>query len=140
MKKIFFLITVLFALFSFTEKTQAQTTTLYEPAIDTITNTESDTITYVFPSRNYDFLWSLEILTSISGTDSLNVKIEELANNNATLWVQVGTTDVLGATGSANRVSREAGTLYGTRQRLIVTGVGTQSTRYRVFGTFRRKD
>lgn len=138
MKKIFFFITVLFVLFSF--KAQAQTTTLYEPAIDTITNTEADTLTYVFPSRNYDFLWSLEILTSISGTDSLNVKIEELANTNATLWVQVGSTDVLGAASTGNRVSRETGTLYGTRQRLIVTGVGTQSTRYRAFGTFRRKD
>lgn len=111
----------------------------YQPALDTITNTESDTIAYSFPpNRNFDFVWTLQA-TGISGTDSLNVRIEESACNTCSTWLLVGSADVLGGTSTANRVAWTSGQLYGLRQRIIITGIGTQSTSYRVYATFRRR-
>ena len=132
---------LLFLFFSLAASTlTAQNNLTYQPAADTITNTESDTLTFTFPANAYDYCWNLEITTGISGTDSLSIVIQETASpSSTTSWKAVGNTDVLGASSSGNRVAWETGTLYGLRQRIIITGIGTQSTRYRVWANFKRR-
>ena len=119
----------------------AQNIVYYQPVADTITDTEADTLSYTFPAySSYEFAWNLEITTGISGTDSLTVVIEETASpSSSTAWKQVGSTVTLGATSTGNRISLHTGVLYGVKQRIIITGVGTQSTRYRVWASFHRK-
>ena len=119
---------------------EAQNVFHYRPAADTITNTESDTLTWTFHNYSFDYCWNLEITTGISGTDSLTVVIEETASpSSSTAWKQVGSTVTLGATGSANRIALITGRVYGVKQRILITGVGTQSTIYRLWSTFRKR-
>jgi len=131
-------ITIL-VIFGLTFDVTAQNVLLYTPAAGTITNTSADTLTFSLPTKNYDYLWSVQSTPS-TGTDSLNVVIEEAPCSSCSTWKQVGSTDVTGGTGSINLITWQSGTLYGLRQRIIVTGVGTQSTTYSVYAVFRRKD
>ena len=137
MKK--FLAIIALAALAIAATAQSNNVVLYTPAVDTITNTESDTITYSFPYRNFDYAWMLQA-TGISGTDSLSVKIEETACASCSTWKQVGNTATLGATGATNQIAFFTGDLYGLRHRIIITGIGTQSTKYNVYATFRRQD
>ena len=128
MKKI-----ILFAALSFAAFC-AKTQTLdpfyaYTFTPDTITNAERDTL--LLPA---DFVspWSYVyhiVMDSLSGTDTLSFVIQEsILRSGNTDWITVAT-----AAGSANVSARITGALmYGRRQRIIVNGAGTQSTRYSV--------
>lgn len=138
MKKILFLL-AFSAIILCAADVQAQNTLLYQPTLTLITNTSADTATYSFPpNRNFDYAWMVKA-TGVTGTDSLTVKIEETTCNTCTAWKQVGSTVTLGGTGTANQVSLHTGTLYGVRQRIIITGVGTQTTTPTLYAAFRRK-
>lgn len=96
---------------------------------DTITNTESDTL--LLPA---DFIspWSYAyqiVMDSLSGTDTLSFVVQEsVLRSGNTDWITVAT-----GAGSASVRTRITGALmYGRRQRIIVNGAGTQSTRYSI--------
>ena len=96
---------------------------------DTITNTERDTLLlpadFVSP---WSYLYQIAI-DSLSGTDTLSFTVQESAlKSGNTDWVNVAT-----GAGSRGNPARITGALmYGRRQRIIVIGSGTQSTRYSI--------
>lgn len=96
---------------------------------DTITNTESDTL--LLPA-DFTSPWSFAYhitMNALSGTDTLSFVIQEsvLRSGNAD-WITIAT-----GAGSADVFTRITGALmYGRRQRIIVNGAGTQSTRYSI--------
>lgn len=128
MKAIIFSVAMLFCFVS----AKAQTldplyTFTFTP--DTITNTEMDTL--LLP---VDFVspWSYGyhiVMDSLSGTDTLSFVVQEsMLKTGNTDWITIAT-----GAGSANVSTRIVGQLmYGRRQRIIVNGAGTQSTRYRI--------
>lgn len=96
---------------------------------DTITNAESDTL--LLPA---DFVspWSFAYhvsIDSLSGTDTLSFVVQEsVLKSGSTDWITVAT-----GAGSASVKARITGALmYGRRQRIIVNGSGTQSSRYSI--------
>jgi hypothetical protein len=125
-------IILLAALLVFCASAKSQTldpfyTYIFTP--DTITNAESDTL--LLPA---DFIspWSYAyhvVMDSLSGTDTLSFLIQEsVLRNGNTDWITVAT-----GAGSASVRTRITGALmYGRRQRIIVNGAGTQSTRYSI--------
>ena len=126
---------LIFALLVLLLSAQAKAQTLdafwtYSFTADTITNTEADTL--LLPT---DFVspWSYAyhiVVDSLSGTDTLRFTVQEsVLRSGATDWVTVST-----GAGSAfvSPVRLSAALMYGRRQRLIITGSGTQSTRYTV--------
>ena len=128
MKKIILFV----ALLAFSLSAKAQTLDpfyAYTFTPDTITNTESDTL--LLPA---DFVspWSYVyqvVMDSLSGTDTLSFIVQEsVLRSGNTDWVTVAT-----GAGSASVRTRITGALmYGRRQRIIVNGAGTQSTRYAI--------
>jgi hypothetical protein len=96
---------------------------------DTITNTESDTL--LLPA---DFIspWSYAyhaVMDSLSGTDTLSFVIQEsVLRSGNTDWITVAT----GAGSGSFRTRITGALMYGRRQRIIVNGAGTQSTRYSI--------
>lgn len=96
---------------------------------DTITNTERDTLLlptdFVSP---WSYLYHV-VIDSLSGTDTLAFTIQESAlKSGNTDWVSVAT-----GAGSRGNPARITGDLmYGRRQRIIIIGSGTQSTRYSI--------
>lgn len=96
---------------------------------DTITNTERDTlllpVDFVSP---WSYLYQV-VIDSLSGTDTLAFTIQESAlKSGNTDWVTVAT-----GAGSRGNPARITGALmYGRRQRIIIIGSGTQSTRYSI--------
>lgn len=96
---------------------------------DTITNTERDTlllpVDFVSP---WSYLYQV-VIDSLSGTDTLAFTIQESAlKSGNTDWVSVAT-----GAGSRGNPARITGALmYGRRQRIIIIGSGTQSTRYSI--------
>lgn len=101
----------------------------YTFAPDTITDSESDTL--LLPA---DFVspWSFAYhvtMSSLSGTDTLSFVVQEsVLKSGNTDWITVAT-----GAGSADVFTRITGALmYGRRQRIIVNGAGTQSTRYAI--------
>ena len=113
----------------------AQNTLLYQPSMDTITNTGADTLTFTPPAKNYDFVIDLAIVEAISGTDSLTLTVQESVDN--TYWWNSATAVTLNTATNTGKVS---GTLYGKYQRAIITGKATQSTSYKTNFFYRRKD
>lgn len=96
---------------------------------DTITNTERDTlllpVDFVSP---WSYLYQV-VIDSLSGTDTLAFTIQESAlKSGNTDWVTVAT----GAGGRGNPARITGALMYGRRQRIIVIGSGTQSTRYSI--------
>lgn len=101
----------------------------YTFAADTITDSESDTL--LLPA---DFVspWSYAYhvaMNSLSGTDTLAFVVQEsLQKTGNADWVTIAT-----GAGSADVSTRITGALmYGRRQRIIINGSGTQSTRYSI--------
>lgn len=126
-------------LITFSFSLVGQNVLTYQPNQDTITNTAADTLTFSFPNNSYTYAWQLNVIAGISGTDSLTLIIEESASpTSTTSWKQVGSTVTIGGTSSANRTVYTNGTVYGLRQRAIITGKATQSTSYRLWGVFKR--
>lgn len=123
----------------------AQKTINYVWALDTITNTEVDTI-YLgatgLAAGAVDFQslfggqWTV-VRTNISGTTSIALKIEAtpVASGTTTVWAQV-------AAGAATTATPEAVTIsemLSRRYRIILTGSGTQSSSYRVYFSGKKK-
>lgn len=128
MKKIF--LSILPALLSISVNAQTlDPLYAYTFTPDTITNTELDTLLlpadFVSP---WSYLYQVAI-DSLSGADTLAFTIQESAlKSGNTDWVTVAT-----GAGSRGNPARITGALmYGRRQRIIVIGSGTQSTRYSI--------
>lgn len=110
--------------------------------LDTITNTEADTILvgpsatshYTFNS-NFAYIYVLN-RTSLSGTANMTMVLQEsnVATGGASTWYTVSTASGTGATVT----SVSASNLYGRRHRLILTGTGTQSTSYGITATLKK--
>ncbi len=101
-------------------------------AVDTITNTEADTILLSSAVSDvqslYTYSWHVS-RTNLSGTTNVALKVEErIPTSGTTGWVTVNKGSGTGAT-----AERLTGTeLLGRQQRLILTGSGTQSSSYLV--------
>ena len=96
---------------------------------DTITNTENDTVE--IPARlvsDWSGGWHVQA-TSLSGTVQLANTVEESLSYNGTDWVSVDTLN----NSAAGTKRAEQDRVYGFRQRLVIDGSGTQSTRYTVY-------
>ena len=110
---------------------------IYRPTItaDTITNTEADTLTIsnlLYSPWHYN--WTF-VTTQLSGTQAIVARLYESNTVSGTDWIQV---DTLALSGSAD-LDRLVGTVtYGIRQRVILTGSGTQSTKYWIYPTYKK--
>jgi len=93
---------------------------------DTITNTEIDTLTIpvslLSPWSGY---WSI-VVTNLSGTTYIMPTIRQAASS--TDYTSVATLDTLNVNGMVQ--AHEDDKIGGTKYRLVLTGVGTQSTKY----------
>jgi hypothetical protein len=96
---------------------------------DTITNTEIDTITIpvslLSPWSGY---WSI-VATNLSGTTYILPTVLQAASS--TDYTSIATLDTLNVNGLVQ--SYEDAIIGGTKYRLVLTGVGTQSTRYTAY-------
>lgn len=114
----------------------------YTWTADTITNTEADTLTGV--TLYYD-LWNYNYTltaTQLSGSTNIIAVLQEnnYTTGNTTAWYEVerdtlvgaGTLRLYGASNTAPSLVK------GVRQRVIQTGVGTQSSRYTLKGTWKK--
>lgn len=117
--------------------------------LDTITNTEADTIYVVFGTRalteananlapfnsNFAYIYVLN-RTSISGTANTTMVLEEsnVASGGASTWYTVATASGTGAT----TTTITGASLPGRRHRLKFTGTGTQLTSYGITATFKK--
>lgn len=110
----------------------------YTWTADTITNTESDTLTGVtlyYDLFNYNYT---STATQLSGTTNLIYVLQESNYGSGTEWYEVER-DTLGA--GVNRLhgaDNEFSLTKGIRQRVIITGIGTQSSRYTLKGTWKK--
>jgi len=95
---------------------------------DTITNAESDTILLpVILSSPWSYNWTIAS-TQLSGTQSLAVKVQESSSKTSTDWLDLSGN--ITASGAAYTGRIVGALIYGYRQRLVITGSGTQSTVY----------
>ena len=110
--------------------------------LDTITNTEADTIlvgpsstSYYTFNSNFAYIYVLA-RTSLSGTANTTMVLQEsnVSTGGASTWYTVSTASGTGATVT----SVSASNLYGRRHRLILTGTGTQSTSYGITATLKK--
>ena len=116
--------------------------------LDTITNTEADTVYVVTGSAsplvaanatvfNSNFAYNYVLSrTSLSGTANTTMVLQEsnVSSSGTSTWYVVATASGTGAT--VTTVS--AANLYGRRHRLILTGTGTQSTSYGITATLKK--
>ena len=116
--------------------------------LDTITNTEADTVYVVTTSAsplvagnaaifNSDFIYNYVLnRTSLSGTANTTMVLQEsnVSSGGTSTWYTVSTASGTGAT-----VTNVTGLhIYGRRHRLILTGTGTQSTSYGITATLKK--
>lgn len=110
--------------------------------LDTITNTEADTIlvgpsasTYYTFNSNFAYIYVLA-RTSLSGTANTTMVLQEsnVSTGGAATWYTLATASGTGET----ITSVSASNLYGRRHRLILTGTGTQSTSYGITATLKK--
>ncbi len=103
---------------------------------DTITNTEADTL--LVPARlvsKWTGLYHIQT-TQLSGTQNLAVDLFQSASTGGKDWVYVDS--CANTSGSTDLDKIIDATVEGFRQRLIITGTGTQSTVYTVYATFKK--
>jgi hypothetical protein len=97
---------------------------------DTITDTESDTITLpALMLSPWSYNWTIQT-TQLSGTQNVACVLQESASATGTDWIQI---DSKTTTGSTDLDRMVGALIYGQRQRVILTGTGTQSTRYTIY-------
>lgn len=97
---------------------------------DTITNSEADTIELpVLMLSPWSYNWTVET-TQLSGTQALAIVLQESSSISGTDWFQI---DTKSTTGSADLDRMTGALIYGQRQRIIITGSGTQSTKYQIY-------
>ena len=95
---------------------------------DTITDTEADTITL---SPNLFSFWKYNHVIEgdeLTGTIVLYVKVQERNAVNSSIWYEIESDSITTDLG----VLQLNGDNYGINQRLIVTGSGTQSSKYTI--------
>lgn len=112
--------------YSYPSQTGTTTGTITDDGVDTI----------VLPVKllsSVSYCWSLTSVTN-SGTAALALSLQESNQVSGDAdWVQVGT-----ATVDANETVRITGEIaYGIRQRLVITGSGTQDTDYTLTARFK---
>lgn len=101
-------------------------------AVDTITNTEVDTLTISTNFiTNYEGFVGVTI-TNLSGTSSLTIVVDEgWVDAAGTLRWDLGQ-DTITTTAAAGTTGVDIGRLAGNRYRIRITGAGVQSTTYRL--------
>lgn len=111
-------------------------------ALDTITNSEADTIlvgpsasTYYTFNSNFAYIYVLN-RTSLTGTATTTMILQEsnVSTGGAATWYTVATASGTGAT----TTSVSAANLFGRRHRLILTGGATQITSYGITATLKK--
>ena len=97
-----------------------------QSASDTITDTEADTI--VINNNLFSFWKYNHTVKGVeeSGTIDLTLTVQESNTTSGDEWYTVKT-DTVNADGEITAIT---GDVYGVRQRLIITGTGTQSAVY----------
>jgi hypothetical protein len=96
---------------------------------DTITNTEIDTINIpVSLVSKWSGYWSI-VGTNLSGTSYIMPTVLQAASS--TDFTNVATLDTINSNGYVQ--SNEDAIIGGTKYRLILTGVGSQSTKYTAY-------
>lgn len=122
----------------------------YNFRLDTITNAELDTIPIGKPNANNIvsnpvnfmslFTYDIAILrTSISGTHSVKVYLDRsltTTTGTATDWFTIDSTSATTATRAIMRSTDATGAKY----RLRVVGAGTQSSSYRIWTLWKKKN
>jgi hypothetical protein len=102
-------------------------TDIYREVVsDTITDAEADTITL---SPNLFSFWKYNYVVEgdqISGTIVLYVKVQERNAINSSIWYEIESDSITSDLG----VKQLFGDNYGLNQRVIITGTGTQSSKY----------
>lgn len=97
-------------------------------SVDTITNTEADTINLgVNLLSNYAYNYIIS-RTQLSGTANTTVKLQESNELTGSVWYDVATASGTGATVG---IIQGANT-YGVRHRILITGTGTQNLSYKL--------
>lgn len=97
---------------------------------DTITDAEADTIELpVLMLSPWSYNWTIQT-TQLSGTQALAVALQESSSINGTDWFPVDSKSTTGAA-DLDRITGQL--IYGQRQRIIITGTGTQSTKYSIY-------
>lgn len=102
---------------------------------DTLTNAENDTITL---SSLLSSKWTHCVqlsTTSLSGTRSAKVYIQETNTRAGGDWITVDSTSAVSASVA---VVRKTGETYGLRHRYIVDATGTQSTKYTLQAVYKK--
>lgn len=144
MKRILFQFTMAIALIAAAGAFFASTRSIEQSAspfytyswTDTITNTEVDTL--LIPARlisKWTGLYHVQT-TQLSGTQAIAVDLYQSASTGGTDWVLVDTCADLSGSTDLDKITDA--TVEGFRQRLRLTGSGTQSTRYTVYATFKK--
>lgn len=112
----------------------------YTWTTDTITDTEGDTLTGVtlyYDLFNYNYT---STATQLSGSTNLIYILQESNYGTGTEWYEVER-DTLAAAG-VMRLGQGGNDLFsltkGIRQRVIIKGIGTQSSRYTLKGTWKK--
>lgn len=107
----------------------------YTPDQDTITNTESDTL--LLPV-NFLSSWTYSysvVLANLSGTTNVAVALQRSNSlSSDTDWKTAAT-----FTGTSGILQEVATDVPGVRHRLILTGSGTQSSTYNIYGIYKKK-
>ena len=101
---------------------------------DTITNTESDTI-LLTPSLFSFFKANHTVYADqLTGTVDLDVTVQESNNVDGGEWYTVQTDSIATDLGTVSLTSD----VYGIKRRIIITGVGTQSSTYVLRSVFKK--
>ena len=103
---------------------------------DTITDTEADTLTLpVLLYSKWDYNWTVTT-TQESGTTDITAKLYESHLTSGDGWYQL--TDTLALSGATDLDRLTGSPVAGVRQRIILTGAGTQSTTYTVKAIYKK--
>jgi len=106
---------------------------------DTITNTESNTLS-VPASLVSPYQYGVTtVLTNISGTRSIKINLDESASATGTDWLSIDSVTVTGTSTGPTRLA--GGTLYGRRHRIRLTGTtGTMAVKYTVIANYKKRE
>jgi hypothetical protein len=126
----------------------ASTNPVYQTGetIDTIANAANDTLTFA-PNLISKWIYNHTVdVTSLSGTVNIIAILQENNERTGGTWYEVER-DTLAAAGqirlhgayNASKNSQVTGFVKGLRQRLVLDGSGTQSSRYIHNGTYKKE-
>ncbi len=106
---------------------------------DTITNTESNTLTVPFSLVSAYQFDIRTILTNVSGTRSIKINLDESGSASGSDWLSI---DSVTVTGSSIAPARFTGaTMYGRRHRIRLAGTtGTMVVKYTTIANYKRRE